>query len=335
MAAGSLIAALNVVKSKGVDIPYFFGGDGGVLMVPQELTADVMSALYQHSINSLKNFGLPMYIGNISVDEIRKAGRWIQLARLKLNHGLTKAIVVGDGLAYAEQQIKLSTKDGQSNYERKSELNLTGLECRWDRIKPPLKENEIICCIIEAVQPGEQVEVYHNVMRMINGIFGDVQHRNPLSTERLKLSLDPGKIQNEMRVKYGRSKFLSSLSTLCMNFIGRFFFRYNLEFEGIKAQEYLSQIISNADTLTIDGRISTIISGERSKRLRLLEYLDKEEDNGKLIYGYHVSNESVMTCYIENRDARHIHFVDGADGGYTHAAGQLKTKFKARIRQRT
>ena len=37
-----------------------------------------------------------------------------------------------------------------------------------------------------------------------------------------------------------------------------------------------------------------------------------------------ISRESVMTCYIENRNAKHIHFVDGADGGYTEAAKEIK-----------
>jgi len=35
-----------------------------------------------------------------------------------------------------------------------------------------------------------------------------------------------------------------------------------------------------------------------------------------------------MTCYIENMDSNHIHFVDGSDGGYTKASKEFKSKFK-------
>ncbi len=35
-----------------------------------------------------------------------------------------------------------------------------------------------------------------------------------------------------------------------------------------------------------------------------------------------------MTCYIENRKSRHIHFVDGSDGGYTEAAKEFKMKLR-------
>jgi hypothetical protein len=53
-----------------------------------------------------------------------------------------------------------------------------------------------------------------------------------------------------------------------------------------------------------------------------------QEKEGNLIYGHHISKESVMTCYIQNRNAKHIHFVDGSDGGYTEAAKEFKMKLK-------
>jgi hypothetical protein len=64
------------------------------------------------------------------------------------------------------------------------------------------------------------------------------------------------------------------------------------------------------------------------KRIQLLSFLTEQEKNGSLIYGHHISKESVMTCYIENRNDKHIHFVDGADGGYTEAAKEIKMKLK-------
>ncbi|MBA4058110.1 MAG: hypothetical protein C0490_25560, partial [Marivirga sp.] len=50
------------------------------------------------------------------------------------------------------------------------------------------------------------------------------------------------------------------------------------------------------------------------------------ENEGKLFFGHHHSKESIMTCYIENMNAKHIHFIDGSDGGYTEAAKEFKQK---------
>ena len=111
-------------------------------------------------------------------------------------------------------------------------------------------------------------------------------------------------------------------------FIGRFYFRYNLKINNLRGLDYLTQLISNADTLNIDGRINTIISGKMDKRIQFLEYLSIQEKEGNLIYGYHINSESIMTCYIENRKEKHIHFVDGSDGGYTEASKEFKLKLK-------
>src|SRR6187401_2076670 len=41
IAAGSLIAALNIAKEKQVEIPFFFSGDGGAVLVPGEIAEEV------------------------------------------------------------------------------------------------------------------------------------------------------------------------------------------------------------------------------------------------------------------------------------------------------
>ncbi|WP_429391474.1 DUF3095 family protein [Mucilaginibacter lappiensis] len=42
-----------------------------------------------------------------------------------------------------------------------------------------------------------------------------------------------------------------------------------------------------------------------------------------------ISQASVMSCYVRNLEKGHIHFVDGADGGYTNAARCMKNKMRA------
>jgi hypothetical protein len=42
------------------------------------------------------------------------------------------------------------------------------------------------------------------------------------------------------------------------------------------------------------------------------------EEKGKIKYGLHVSEQSVMSCYVRDmKKGDQIHFVDGAGGGYT------------------
>ncbi len=326
VAAGSLIAALNIAKQNNIEIPFFFSGDGGTLLAPEELVSSIMTGLLVHNENSIKNFGLYMHIGSVSIKNILSNGSTVKISKVEIGLGLHKAIIIGNGLKSAEQQIKHSINPENEN--TKYDLDMTGLECRWDKVKPPNVENEIVCYLIESTHQEKQVEVYRNVLRKMDEIYGSLVIRSPLAPNRLKLLLNLQKAQKEMLIKYGRWKIDYLISSFFKTLLGLFYFRNNLKLGNIQGRDYLLQLIANADTLTIDGRINTIISGQQNKRTQLLEYLAAKEAEGSLVYGYHISKESVMTCYIENMDSNHIHFVDGSDGGYTEAAKLLKRKLR-------
>lgn len=50
---------------------------------------------------------------------------------------------------------------------------------------------------------------------------------------------------------------------------------------------------------------------------------------GDIFFGVHVSKASLMTCAIRAYEGSHVHFVDGADGGYALAAKQLKLQYRS------
>jgi hypothetical protein len=328
VAAGSLIAALNIAKQSNIEIPFFFSGDGGTLLAPEEIVSSIMTGLLVHNENSIKNFGLSMHIGSVSIKNILSNVSTVKISKVEIGLGLHKAIIIGNGLKSAEQQIKHSINPENEN--TKYDLDMSGLECRWDKVKPPKEENEIVCYLIESTHQEKQAEVYRNVLRKMDEIYGSLSIRSPLAPNRLKLLVNLQNVQKEMLVKYGRWKIDYLISSFFKTLLGLFYFRNNLKLGNIQGRDYLFQLIANADTLTIDGRINTIISGQQNKRTQLLEYLAAKEAEGILIYGYHISKESVMTCYIENMNSKHIHFVDGSDGGYTEAAKLLKGKLSER-----
>jgi hypothetical protein len=71
-----------------------------------------------------------------------------------------------------------------------------------------------------------------------------------------------------------------------------------------------------------------VITGIKKQRLDLQAALDKLETAGIILYGLHVSNSSIMSCYVRDQQEGHIHFVDGAEGGYTQASVVLKSKLR-------
>ena len=71
-----------------------------------------------------------------------------------------------------------------------------------------------------------------------------------------------------------------------------------------------------------------IFIADEDKIKPFIEYLDKLENDNKIIYGIHITHASVMSCYVLDRKTKHSHFVDGTEGGYTSAAKMLKRKLK-------
>lgn len=326
VAVGALVAAINVARAQRLEVPFFFGGDGGILLVPDAILKSTLTALHTHNANSQRNFGLELHVGSVPVREITAAGHYIRLAKSVQGAGLPKAVLVGDGLLWAESRIKKARQTSVA--ETPFLLDMKGLECRWDRVRPPRPDAQVVCYLVEAVDPADQLPVYRQVLQQADAAFGDPDLRNPLSLDRLKLQVEMGKLRKEMLVRWGRWKPFYLLSEWVKTALGALAFRYGLKIADLDGERYLHEVISNADTLTINGRINTIIAATAEQHVRFLAWLQEQERAGSLVYGHHTNAASVMTCYIEARAAQHMHFVDGSDGGYTAAATELKEKLR-------
>jgi len=57
---------------------------------------------------------------------------------------------------------------------------------------------------------------------------------------------------------------------------------------------------------------------------QMRQALEDLRKDGGIVYGLHSSDSALMTCLIVNHQGEHVHFVDGADGGYAMAAVPLK-----------
>ncbi len=320
VATGSIVAALNVAAKNDILVPFFFGGDGATFIIPPELLDATMIALQQHSENSFANFDLDLKVGHLSVKEVYAANYELRISKLKMSAHFDIPILLGDGLMYAEKTIKqaigISSTEAMANYE----LDMSGMECRWDKIKPPANNFEVISLLVMARDTKQQASAFKLVMQAIDDIYGSADKRTPISIGKLKLKSTFRKISAEMKARLGRFNIVYLIKNMINTLFGK------LYFETKKGKEYLHSLIDSSDTLVVDGRINTVITGAAIQRENLEKILIALENSGQIFYGLHVSSECVMSCYVKSMDNYHIHFVDGADGGYTKAAIILKQK---------
>lgn len=324
IATGSVIAILNLAAKANISIPFFFGGDGAVMLVPEKLLESGILALTKHRENTAKNFGFNLKIGHISVSEIYKNKVELIISKAKISDIFSIPVVLGNGLQYAENHIKQEETTHFNNFpEDQSPLNLDGMECKWNKIKPPEEGQEVISLIVSGCGSQEPSKIFSQVLNAIDDIYGSPKRRKPISVKHLELNQEPRLLNSEMKVKLGGYNSSYFIKNWLKTRFGDIYLKHS---EAGKA--YLEKLVELTDTLTIDGRINTVISGTPKQREALISFLDELEKSNKIKYGLHVSNASVMSCYVKDMSTdEHIHFVDGADGGYTKAANNLKEKF--------
>jgi len=322
VATGSIVAVLNISYKANITIPFFFGGDGATFIVPPAVKESAMQALLLYKKHTADNFNLALRVGCIPVKDIYTAGHELKVTKFNSSGNFSIPIILGNGLAYAEGLIKGSDYLHPDQPPQTEDLDLSGMQCRWDRIKPPENNHEVVTLIVSAAQGIRQAAAYRDVILYIDEIYGSPEKRQPISVARLRLKASFTRLGLEIRARFGKMKFLSLLQTWFSTSLGYLYFQTK------PGKTYLSRLVEMSDTLVIDGKINTVISGTEQQRLQLAAALSNLEQDGRIRFGFYVSRESIMSCYVRDMKDDHIHFVDGAEGGYTKAAGILKLKLR-------
>ncbi len=321
VATGCIVAVLNIAYRENLTVPFFFGGDGATFIVPPAILKDSTKALLLHQQNTEHNFKLTLRVGHVPVEDVYGHGHSLSISKLKTSGLFSIPVVLGDGLSYAEKIIKGEDYLLDPPAITDEELDLSGMQCRWDKIKPPENYDEVVSLLVIAREGVKQAAAFKKVIDQLDKIYGDPGKRTPITISKLKLKATLKKIGTEMRARLGGYKPLYLVKTWMTTLLGSLYFRTK------PGKNYLVQLVEMSDTLVIDGKINTVISGTVKQREQLEAALDELEQQGDIRYGLYVSKESVMSCYVRRMDQNHIHFVDGSEGGYTKAAGVLKKKF--------
>lgn len=320
IATGSIVAVLNLAFRMQIAVPFFFGGDGATFIIPTALVDPVMQALTHYRETILENFKLQLRTGTIPVAEIYAAGHVIRIAKYKSSSSFSIPIVLGNGLNFAEGRIKGVDYLFSGEPAGAIQLDLSGMQCRWDKILPPQDKEEIVTLLVVAKDAGHQEKAFAIILKKMDELYGTPEKRQPISVARLRLKTTFSRLGAEMRIRLGKIRVIELVQTWLATLYGYIYFNTK------KGRQYLRALVEMSDTLVIDGKINTVISGSAAQRAALQLLLDQMETDGSIHYGMHISKASIMSCYVRDLEDGHIHFVDGAEGGYTKAAAILKNK---------
>jgi hypothetical protein len=213
IATGSIVSVLNIAFGLNVTVPFFFGGDGATFIIPPTIIDRVMQALASYKINTLNTFNLELRTGIVAVEQIYSQGHHLHIAKFNSSASFVIPVVLGNGLNYAERLIKGDDALLSHHPAQADELDLSGMQCRWDRVAPPLDKEEIVTLLVVARDGAMQSSSFSKVMNKIDELYGPPRSRQPISVAQLKLKTTFSNLSAEMRFRMGQIKWLELVKT--------------------------------------------------------------------------------------------------------------------------
>ena len=331
--AAAVTAVLNAAG--GLDIPFIFEGDGSAFCVPPQLLDDVKAALLKTQEVASASFGLELRVAAIPVTHIRAAGFDIWVAKVRVSEHYLQAAFWGGGMAYADRCMKDPLT--AATYEVRSDAlpargSHDGFECRWQDI--PSKHGETVSVIVRALSAdaGRAAETYRALIAKVREVYGTDEACHPLTPPIATLTptLSARQLRSEVGVRaFGRGRVGQWLWLMRIRWfvaLGWFLMRFGIRTSQTDWRGYKDAVLRNADVRKFSDIFRQVLSGTPQQRAALEAWLAERYARRELVYGLHVSDRALMTCLVLNYWGRHVHFIDGADGGFFLAAKQFKER---------
>lgn len=333
--AAVITAILN--QAKPLPIPFIFGGDGASLAVPPTLADAAAQALQAARRMAAAVYNLDLRVGIIPAAVVRAAGYDIRVARFRVSANYNQAVFSGGGLAYAEALLKDEAAGRAYRLDDPApdaQADFAGLECRWQTVPSPHGETTALLVLALGEDMAMNAAVYRQALERVQHIYGPLPNSSPIALEQMRMTLREQDLRHETAVRsFGGSrwdKFKYQIWIRFTSLLGIILTRYEMTAFGLNWGKYKRDVALSADVRKFDDMVRQILSGTAAQRAELTAYLEEEYRRGRLVYGLHVSDASLMTCVIMDRLNEHFHFVDGAGGGYAQAAQEMKKRLVAR-----
>ncbi len=318
----SIIAAQFNIPGK-MQFPYVFGGDGAAFAIwpaRREASKDALMAVKRWAF---EEFNMILRVALVPVREIRAAGLDVAVARFQVSDGVDYAMFRGGGVVWAENKMK----EGEFQLEMAAEgiqPDLSGLSCRWTPLKP--KRGMVLSVLVSpnsGAASGAFREVVHELLELVHHLERD---GHPVPVEGPTTSWQPKGVTQEAHASRGKQPYWRRLIELRVRvFIAWLFFLTNTSTSEINPSEYRAEVSSNTDFRKFDDGLKLTLDCDEPMALQIEELLEKARLDGVLYYGTYRQKEAMMTCIVPSTATNdHMHFVDGASGGYARASIMLK-----------
>lgn len=259
--------------------------------------------------------------------ELKKHGADVLVGRFEPAPASAYAVFLGDGVDLMKSSVKGRGDDGLAALSMIGDAdddgmppNLTGLSCRWTPLKSARGK------MVALVTRGDDHGRIHRELTACAGVAA----LNAASLENLQARWPPKGLLREARARRrNKPLWVSALLVGLETYVAYLFVKNKWGAGTFSAERYHQDVLKGAVDFARSGQTLALVFDCPVDRVEAVRtYLEQRAGRGELQYGMHVSDHAVMTYFVTSTEDKHVHFVDGGDGGYTTAATQLKARLK-------
>lgn len=327
-AGAAAIAALGNAISSDC-FPFTFGGDGACFAIGPELESRASAALSATAAWVAAELDMTLRTALVPVRDARVAGFDIAISRFAPSPNVTYAMFAGGGVTWSETQMKAG-RYRLAPAAPEARPDLSGLSCHFDRI--PARRGVMLSVVMVPV-PGADPAAFRRAVEMVVDLPREEADEAGSPVPQEGPPLLPGLQTQAGGLDYGAfhaaPRFLPRpLARLWLAgrlFAGRQFFRLRRPLGPFDPRRYLAELVVNSDFRKFGDGLRMTLDCTPAFADRLEACLATVSDVASA--GLHRQDAALITCIVPSvTQPGHMHFVDGADGGYAAAMRTIKAK---------
>nr|MBA3448984.1 DUF3095 family protein [Pseudaminobacter sp.] len=260
--------------------------------------------------------------------EIRATGLDVRVARFQAADEVFYAMFTGGGASWAESEMKAG-RYAVDPAPTGARPDLTGLSCRWNPIEA--RRGEIVSIIAVPAAAGSGRAFQHLVSDIVAMAGEQERAGHPVPLTGPELGFPPAGLETEARAAAPKGKRLIPKAVILGQVVlTAVLSKLGLTIGRFDPKQYKRDVAQNSDFRKFDDGLKMTIDIDAQGFSKIEERLQRAERDGICSYGLHRQSSALMTCIVISPLSRdHIHFIDGAAGGYAMAAATLKAKAAA------
>src|ERR1700674_426829 len=321
MAGASVIAAVTNALD-GREFPFVFGGDGASFAVSPGDQPRAREALAATATWVKDDLDLAMRVALVPVAAVRALCFAVRVARFGASPNLSYAMFSGGGLGWAETAMKRG-EFAVPAAPPGTQPDLTGLSCRFEEI-PSVRG--LILSVLVVPARGADPDAFRKLIEdVIVLVERSPDAGRPVPRGAPPLRWPPAGVEFEARAQRGGPLFKRRAFVLANTLFVYLVMRFGISVGGFVPKTYVQQVVENSDFRKYDDGLRMILDCTSELENALTQRLMQAASAGVARHGLHRQDAAMMTCFTPSAlRSDHVHFIDGARGGYASAATALK-----------